>query len=329
MSDGGEVIVPTTPIPDTTSVAAPIAPPSLEDVSPSHFALFGHGGFRSLQNVAERNNPGALPLERREVGMVVYTEDEDTYWKMGSDLSSWEEFFPPSGPEGPQTQCATVAALRLLSASGISDKHQLSTAGYWAAGDGGGNRFYYDAGDSTTVDNGGSVIKDASNRRWKQIDCKTFNVRQWGAKGDGILGADATYINNAIAAAVVPVGSLNFTAVVYIPAGVYRTASMIGLKPNLLLRGEWRQTLIWADFPNAVAIGDDGTGVIYNIRVERINVFSNRTDGLAGIKLQDVRYSWFEKIQLQRNSDTQGFQYRSVRRRSRRKGSLGQPVPFL
>ena len=57
--------------------------------------------------------------------------------------------------------------------------------------------FYYDAGDTTTEDNGGTVIVDASGRRWKRLFSGSVSVKWFGAKGDGVTN-DATTIKSAI-----------------------------------------------------------------------------------------------------------------------------------
>lgn len=89
----------------------------------------------------------------------------------------------------------SVAALRLLSDSTISTNATARTRGYATSLDGGGNLFYYDATDSTTADNGGSVIIDALGHRWKQQDIYHYNILQWGAKGDGL---QSSAINNEL-----------------------------------------------------------------------------------------------------------------------------------
>jgi hypothetical protein len=56
-------------IPGTIPLGGPIAPTALIDVYATHFAQFQFGGWRAVNNEAERD---AIPLERREEGMVVY-----------------------------------------------------------------------------------------------------------------------------------------------------------------------------------------------------------------------------------------------------------------
>jgi len=57
--------------------------------------------------------------------------------------------------------------------------------GYYASGDGGGGDYWYDSGDTTTADNGGSVIVATDGARWKLLtNGKPWSVLQFGAKPD-------------------------------------------------------------------------------------------------------------------------------------------------
>jgi hypothetical protein len=58
-----------------------------------------------------------------------------------------------------------IAALRLLNAT--TNANQIVLARNYVAGDGGGI-YRYDASDTTTADNGATVIVDAASRRWKR-----------------------------------------------------------------------------------------------------------------------------------------------------------------
>ncbi len=56
-------------IPGTIPLGGPIAPTSIIDVYATHFAQFQFGGWRAVNDTIERD---AIPIERREEGMVVY-----------------------------------------------------------------------------------------------------------------------------------------------------------------------------------------------------------------------------------------------------------------
>lgn len=104
----------------------------------------------------------------------------------------------------------TIAALKALDVTTITDKSQAMVAGYYAPGDGGGGQFYYDSA-SSTADNGGTIIgPTAGSGRWKRIYSGAVNVKWFGAKGDG-----ATDDGSALAA------SLAAGNVVLIPNGTF------------------------------------------------------------------------------------------------------------
>lgn len=69
-----------------TNVIAPIVPFSTEDGYPSHLALYGRGGYRTVPTVADRD---AIPLLRREVGMLVYVAATGLIYRMESDNTTW------------------------------------------------------------------------------------------------------------------------------------------------------------------------------------------------------------------------------------------------
>lgn len=68
--------------------------------------------------------------------------------------------------------------------------------GYYAPGDGGGGDYWYDASDTTSADNGGTIIVAADGGRWKLALTGAVSVMQFGAKGDG-LHDDADAFNAA------------------------------------------------------------------------------------------------------------------------------------
>src|SRR5690242_14408233 len=74
--------------------------------------------------------------------------------------------------------------------------------GYTVADDGGGGVFYWDGG-STEGDNGGTIIQVAglTTGRWKRVLTEPFNVKWFGAKGDGTAD-DRAAIQSAINAAL-------------------------------------------------------------------------------------------------------------------------------
>lgn len=93
----------------------------------------------------------------------------------------------------------SIAALRLRSGTAIANA--AKTLGYYSAGDGGGNSFYWD-GTSTATDNGGTVIKPTAVSgagRWLATDTTSVNVCQFGAYGDDSAD-DTTAVQAALSA---------------------------------------------------------------------------------------------------------------------------------
>ena len=95
--------------------------------------------------------------------------------------------------------------------------------------------------DTTSADNGGTIIVDASSRRWKRIFNGSVDVRWFGAKGDGTTDDTAAF-------AAVIAASKN----VYVPAGSY-VLSSLQLAYGLRLVGAGRQ--------NTTILSKTATGV--------------------------------------------------------------------
>ncbi|MBP8110990.1 MAG: right-handed parallel beta-helix repeat-containing protein [Agitococcus sp.] len=125
----------------------------------------------------------------------------------------------------------SIAALRLRSGTTIANA--AKTLGYYSAGDGGGNSFYWDS-TSTATDNAGTVIKPTAVSgagRWLAVDTSYINVKQFGAVGDGV--ADDT---TPIQAAVDSIGAAGGGTLSF-PSGVYKTTSKVILPSNITIVG--------------------------------------------------------------------------------------------
>jgi hypothetical protein len=70
--------------------------------------------------------------------------------------------------------------------------------GYYNSLDGGGGPYEVDASDTTSTDNGGSIIVDALGRRWKLNTPPDWYVEQFGGGGIGGGADDAVYTQKAI-----------------------------------------------------------------------------------------------------------------------------------
>ena len=88
-----------------------------------------------------------------------------------------------------QPGVTNIAALRALSKTAVSSSF---VAGYNAAGDGGGGTYYLDPADTTSPDNGGTIIVATDGGRWKLSSISVFaSVKQFGAIGDGVTDDSA------------------------------------------------------------------------------------------------------------------------------------------
>lgn len=97
----------------------------------------------------------------------------------------------------------TIELLRAIQPGQLADGDAVMVAGYYVPGDGGGGIFHWRQGD-IHADDGGRFIKatadSAAGTFIRQIPLGWYNVKYWGAKGDGVTD-DHTSIKNAIAAA--------------------------------------------------------------------------------------------------------------------------------
>lgn len=75
-----------------------------------------------------------------------------------------------------------IAALRQLGFLALSSIYSVS--GYLTAGDGGGGQFVYVSTDTTSADNGGTIIVDSIGRRWYRIFSTPLSPLFFGARGD-------------------------------------------------------------------------------------------------------------------------------------------------
>lgn len=72
-----------------TQVSAPIVPSSLNDSYPTHYSLYGKGGYKEVQSINDMNS---IPKERLTNGTLVYVELEDTIYKYNEQLNQFEHF---------------------------------------------------------------------------------------------------------------------------------------------------------------------------------------------------------------------------------------------
>lgn len=95
----------------------------------------------------------------------------------------------PAGPSGSDTSktprfVATIAALRALTATQLTDYGTIIVGGYYADGDEGGGRFWVDNSDTTTADDGGSCLVIDGKRVKADFGPGDVPIRRWGCKSE-------------------------------------------------------------------------------------------------------------------------------------------------
>lgn len=137
----------------------------------------------------------------------------------------------------------------------------VETLGYYYASDGGANTFQWNSS-STTADNGGNIIQvtGVNTGRWIATSLKV-NVKQFGAKGDGITN-DTVSFQKAISTG----------KSVFIPIGTYIITENLVLNSNQELTGEGALSVLKA--------GADGLRDFVGIRgVSNVRISNFKIDG--------------------------------------------------
>lgn len=71
-----------------TNIGAPIVPGADADQFPTHIDKYGSGGYRAVVNTAARD---AIPVARRQAGMLVLVIETQQTWVLGDNLTTWVE----------------------------------------------------------------------------------------------------------------------------------------------------------------------------------------------------------------------------------------------
>ncbi len=101
-------------------------------------------------------------------------------WNVVGVFDANQNLYPVNGA----APLSSVAALRAWAAQPLP---VLYLRGWYADGDGGEGFFRYDASDTTSPDNGGTVLVDAAGHRYKRnLEGAAPTNRMFGAKADGV-----------------------------------------------------------------------------------------------------------------------------------------------
>ncbi len=139
----------------------------------------------------------------------------------------------------------SVAQLRLLVGGAASGSlGVVIVQGYSTPGDGGGGVFVW--GDTTTnVEDGGTVIVQTSGavtvgvttgKAWLRVYDGAFNVKWFGARGDGTTPDDTAFLNAINAMKFLAPVTAGGTKLV-VPAGKYRLSNMLHIDRAMVLEG--------------------------------------------------------------------------------------------
>ncbi|MFM0300020.1 glycosyl hydrolase family 28-related protein [Paraburkholderia sediminicola] len=109
---------------------------------------------------------------------------------------------------------SNIAGLRSLLKIGTPTALVL---GYYASGDGGGGVYYLNPSDTTSADNGGTIIVANDGGRWHLQAIGPVSVRQFGAKGDGSTD-DTARLQAALNAGLLSL---------YVPDGIFLTTGLV------------------------------------------------------------------------------------------------------
>jgi hypothetical protein len=132
---------------------------------------------------------------------------------------------------------SSIAALRSVSKATYS---YVRVVGYYAQGDGGGGTYWYNSADTTSLDNGGTIIVAADGGRWNLQLIEPISVKQFGAKGDG-ANDDTSSMQSAINAA-------GAGGTVIVPAGTYLLSATLNALTNQSIVGGGPNSTIFRRF---------------------------------------------------------------------------------
>lgn len=169
---------------------------------------------------------------------------------------------------------SSIASLRALPKTGAAYALVL---GYYTSGDEGGGLYWYDAADTTSADNGGTVIVASDDARWKRSDTgDIIKARAFGAKA----GVDCT---TAIQAAIdaCPAGG-----VVALPPSDCTITGRLTINKSITLQGDTQyQTAIIAVGCSALLIDRASNVQLRNLEIAASVRHTTTPNAYVGIEV--------------------------------------------
>ena len=175
--------------------------------------------------------------------------------------------------------------------------------------------FWRDASDTTSADNGGTIIVDGSGRRWKRFIVGYWNVKWFGVKGDGVTD-DTIAINLALVAAAGFV--LVFDPATYIVDGtllrVYSNTTVRGYGATLKLKAGTYSTTRYFFGTNTGITYDAGYAETAYVDIAGITLDGNianvtTTDSCYGINAYRTRSFFVSDVKIKDLPGTIGGGY--------------------
>ena len=192
----------------------------------------------------------------------------------------------------------SIADLRLLKGT---RNQRAFVLGYYEKGDGGGGAYYVDLLDTTTADNGGTVIIANDGARWKLEPSDFLNVKQFGARGDSITD-DTGCIQAAFDA--VHTTSTGMWRKILFPLGGYFVSQTLMAKPNTHISGVGSRIgcaiIRQGNYGHTITCGNDSTGA-QGFQCEDLDFIHG--DPFSGTEPTMSEISWYSHLFL-RGSNT-------------------------
>ena len=181
----------------------------------------------------------------------------------------------------------TIADLRLK--IGSEKEPTAQTSGYYAAGDGGGNSFYWD-GASGATDNGGSIIKPtfvSGVGRWLACNPYSVNVMQFGAKFDLATPAQGA-IQAALNSVAIAVSSVTTPVAVSGLGKTFVITANVQIPTNVILEN----CTILANSGSKILVGGaSGADIHYYSGLRNVDVIGQTSAGVpVSTNLVDINY---------------------------------------
>lgn len=147
--------------------------------------------------------------------------------------------------------------------------------------------FYYDAGDTTSADNIGTVLVSASGARFKRLYTGPVNVKWFAAKGDGTTDDTAAFTSALDAIR-------NGGGTVFVPNGTYLLRSALVLNDGMNLLGNLAKSKLVFELSGNTP---STTGVLIlgsDLIVEGLNIDVKLTSTLHGLLGNNVTIGEFQ-----------------------------------